>query len=1452
MPLSLPSFRTNLFLRMMMRSSVLLALVFCSFISRAQVTITIGAGANVGTTSSNAGPIHRSSAASTLDFSNRVYLYTAAELSAAGINLGDQITTIAWNKSNAFGTAATNNVSVWKVYMKNSVVTPGATWSSTNFATQTTGATLVYNNTAQIIPLTAGYIPLTLSAPFTYTGGSLEIGSDWDCSLFAGSPTTGGFAWRTDALTNQVFGGSSSTSTVTMALQTVRPQIQITTIPTAPCAGQPIAGNTTGPSSVCPSAPFVLGLESAAITNGITYQWESANDSGFTINVTPMGTSITQSTSQTTAKYYRCLVTCTNSSLSAYSATLYVPMSAFLFCYCTSTPTVAFDEEIYNVTLNGSSTNLLYANAAGCTTVAPGPGSLLGRYSNFKTLPALTQMEQGTTVPFFVEENECDGAPYWACGTGIWIDYNHDGDYTDAGEEVFKETSTLVGPRTISGTIAIPMAAPTGNTTMRIIVAEGYSGAGLTPCLSYSHGETEDYLIEILPTSACQGMPAPGNTTASAASACLNVVVSLGVSNTALGTGITYQWEQADDAAFTVNLVNLGTGPTESVTVTAPHYYRCKVTCSNSGLYTYSVETNVAVNDFLSCYCTSIPVYPFDEEIYNVTVNGGSTNPLYANAAACTTVAPGPGSILGRYSNFKTLAPIATLNQAVSASFTIVENECEGAPFYQFGTGIWIDYNHDGDYTDPGEEVFKETTTSIGPRNISGSFLVPANASIGITTMRIMVAENASGPSLTPCLQYNLGETEDYLVDIQASNPCSGAPSPGNTVASISAYCAPGVVNLSLSTPSSTSDITYQWQQADDAMFSINVIALGTNLSQTVTLTGGNKYFRCIVTCTTSGLSANSVPAYVTQNASTLCYCPVTNVGTQCISNITMGTLNNTTAGCPGGTNYTQQPGTTNLVQGTSENFTITEDGGSIISVWIDFDQSGTFDASEHTQVALVSTSPTTVAIPIPLSATLGVTGMRVRTRLQGSQNGPNDACIAMASGETEDYLVTIVANPACSGTPTPGNTLANASSVCTGNMVHLSLQNVTMGAGVSYQWESADDAGFTINVQTLGTAATQTATVTVPTYYRCQVLCTNSASSSYSSEVFVGINTDPCVCAAYCIPTTTLACDEYISNVSFAGINNNSGCSYPYENFTSVASGAVTAGQTYTLTYNCPVFYPGTSSDKVTAYFDWNHDGDFADASETYTTNNLASGTGIVAVPCDALAGSTRMRVRIMYISTTPSDPCAQGDWSEAEDYCVHVTPVGCAATLNLKCFIQGYYIGTGIMHTTLSNQGLPNPTTDCDDITVELHHASFPYSVAYSITGILQTNGTIACPFPTTAIGNSYYIAVRHRNSIETWSANPVTISAITNYDFTTFASQAYGGNQIEVEPVVWAMYSGDINQDGAIDGFDYTLLDPDIIAGASGYLTTDLSGDGIVDAYDYILLDPNIISGITIIMP
>jgi hypothetical protein len=80
----------------------------------------------------------------------------------------------------------------------------------------------------------------------------------------------------------------------------------------------------------------------------------------------------------------------------------------------------------------------------------------------------------------------------------------------------------------------------------------------------------------------------------------------------------------------------------------------------------------------------------------------------------------------------------------------------------------------------------------------------------------------------------------------------------------------------------------------------------------------------------------------------------------------------------------------------------------------------------------------------------------------------------------------------------------------------------------------------------------------------------------------------------------------------------------------------------------------------------------------------------------------------------------------------------------------------------------------------------------------------------------------------------------------------NNALGDNQVEVEPGVFAIYTGDINQDGNIDIFDSPLLDTDIASFSFGYLVTDLNGDGNVDIFDSPILDENISKFIYAVTP
>lgn len=190
---------------------------------------------------------------------------------------------------------------------------------------------------------------------------------------------------------------------------------------------------------------------------------------------------------------------------------------------------------------------------------------------------------------------------------------------------------------------------------------------------------------------------------------------------------------------------------------------------------------------------------------------------------------------------------------------------------------------------------------------------------------------------------------------------------------------------------------------------------------------------------------------------------------------------------------------------------------------------------------------------------------------------------------------------------------------------------------------------------------------------------------------------------------------------------------------------------------------------------------------------------------------------------------------------------------TLHLKAWLQGYDMAAISMASVLMNQGVVASTPDqTDSITIELRSATPPYTLVSTTQQVIPTHGVLTYHGLTT-IGQSCFIVIKHRNHLETWSSNPVLLTDNTYYDFSTAASQAYGNNQVEVAPGLFALYSGDINQDGFVDSFDFPLLDTDIFNGVSGvYASTDLNGDGFVDSFDFPIFDLNSFNGVSAMIP
>jgi len=179
---------------------------------------------------------------------------------------------------------------------------------------------------------------------------------------------------------------------------------------------------------------------------------------------------------------------------------------------------------------------------------------------------------------------------------------------------------------------------------------------------------------------------------------------------------------------------------------------------------------------------------------------------------------------------------------------------------------------------------------------------------------------------------------------------------------------------------------------------------------------------------------------------------------------------------------------------------------------------------------------------------------------------------------------------------------------------------------------------------------------------------------------------------------------------------------------------------------------------------------------------------------------------------------------------------------TLNLSVFLQGLYGSPGMMNPAMDENGIHWGANIADKITVEFHDSGDYNSLVYSLSNVdLQTDGTASLTFPA-ALSGSYYITIRHRNSIETVSAFPVSFAGSSVTYLFDSAAKAYGSNMYQAADGTWMIWGGDPNQDGLVDASDMVLIDNDAAVFVTGYIVNDLNGDGLIDSSDMVLLDNN----------
>ncbi|MES2647965.1 MAG: GEVED domain-containing protein [Bacteroidota bacterium] len=410
-------------------------------------------------------------------------------------------------------------------------------------------------------------------------------------------------------------------------------------------------------------------------------------------------------------------------------------------------------------------------------------GRNAANFTSYATAPApyqTTDLAQGSAQRLIVSAAAGGGRNEYIL-MNVWIDYNADGDFDDVNEYISYNYLPSNGLRYFAMTFTVPVDAVPGPTRMRIRSSVNhYDGEG--PCGYINTGEAEDYRVTIVAPTSCTGTPAAGSAvTSNAGPVCSGTSFHLSVSPYPNPATIAYQWEVStagSSGPFTA--IPGQTYTTATITGQIQNsWYRLRATCNTSGISTVSAAVNVTQQpDISACYCVPDIMQATGSFRYYInTVQLGTINNTSGlNASSYTSYVSQPTDNL-----------TTNLIQGSQQTITVERGDI-------YSAAAWIDFNGDGDFTDPGERVLYKFFYQQDKE--TASFTVPANAVPGPTRLRVVGGGWSSVED--PCFQSGPGEAEDYLVTIVA--PCSVQPVTTTVTASgPTTFCVGNTVTLTAS-----------------------------------------------------------------------------------------------------------------------------------------------------------------------------------------------------------------------------------------------------------------------------------------------------------------------------------------------------------------------------------------------------------------------------------------------------------------------------------------------------------------------------------------------------------------------------------------------------------------------------------------------------------------------------
>lgn len=533
------------------------------------------------------------------------------------------------------------------------------------------------------------------------------------------------------------------------------------------------------------------------------------------------------------------------------------------------------------------------------------------------------------------------------------------------------------------------------------------------------------------------------------------------------------------------------------------------------------------------------------------------------------------------------------------------------ASSYNLYTEAWIDWNNDGDFTDAGEIVaasLLNATSGLVSRVVN--ITVPAGAITGVTRMRVMMKYNAP-PNNDGCdTSTNYMDVEDYNINISSPSSCAAPTaqptalslSPtGNAIAGAFTLASPAadnylvVINTSGTAPNPANGTTYT---SGSAVLGGTNVVVDIDSNNTFTATGlstSSTYYIFVFSynssCTSGPLYNKTSPLYGSTLTTSTSYCAVTSdLSTRYINSIqTVGNLTNMTnlntgRSSTGYGDYTALPATTQI-PGGGINLDITlAISRQYIKAWVDWNKSNTFNDAAPELVYTsngVQSIATSFGFVVPLGTAPGNYRLRIRSYEASQTFTP---CGNLATGETEDYIITVVPDcPAIISTVTDN-------SRCESGTVHLVA--TALGSPTQFRWYNALTGGSLVGTSPAGSWTTPSISSTTNYYVTayngtCESLIRTKIIAKVNSSSIINLTpSTPEVCGEGNIVAIAASGDNMVDDL----INENfqGGLGSLSSVIIGGAGDASTQWQSMTSTYvpNLSVWKPAISSRSINDKF--------------------------------------------------------------------------------------------------------------------------------------------------------------------------------------------------------------------------------------------------------------------------